>query len=289
MAWNRPREDGRAVSTKPPLHIGRPKAALQSKAVRGAIAGAIVVVGAAVAAWWIWPEDDDTAVSSKPPYRDGLIKEVKPAAPRAVKEKPAETPVAEEPQLTSVQRMLKGATLLQAHTNRAGTIVERYRLANGTIHEHVIDPPPLFSNLSDQIIASVIGAKAGTPIPPLPPMRPTDLNNAFVNSLLEPIRVNENDSPEKAALKMAVKATREEIAQIIKSGDSRTVVEILQDHVADNNQKVVLKAEAIEQLHEVIKTEGQDFAAEYLEKVNKRLETYGVSPIKMPSGQKRRN
>ena len=284
MAWNRPSNDGRAVSTKPPLRRGhRPR-----PTVRGAIAGSVIVLIATVAAWWLWPEGE-SAGETPPPRNEGLIKEVKPAAPREAKAMPAEKPVAEEPRLTSVQRMLKGATLLQAHTNRAGTVVERYRLANGTIHEHVIDPPPLFSNPSDQIIASVIGAKAGTPIPPLPPMRPNDLNNAFVNSLLEPIRVNENDSPEKAALKMAVKATREEIAQIIKSGDGRTVVEILQDHVADNNHKVALKGEAIEQLHEVIRTEGEDFAAEYLEKVNKRLETYGISPIKMPSGQRRRN
>ena len=71
MAWNRPTESGEAVSR--PLQ----KRAGDRFPVRGAIAGAIVVVGAGIAAWWLWPNGEG-AGEAPPSRKEGLIKEVKP-------------------------------------------------------------------------------------------------------------------------------------------------------------------------------------------------------------------
>ena len=86
MAWNRPKENGEAVS--------RP---LQKRKgfrfpIRGAIAGAIFSLGAAVAAWWLWPSGE-SAGETPPSQTRQRIKEVKPAAsPKAAEVKPKDPP-----------------------------------------------------------------------------------------------------------------------------------------------------------------------------------------------------
>lgn len=75
-------EDGRARTLAAPRRTWSVR-----PTVRGAIAGAIVVLCAAVAAWWLWPTQErgeDAALAER-----GLIKEVKPAAA------PVAAPVAE--------------------------------------------------------------------------------------------------------------------------------------------------------------------------------------------------
>ncbi len=73
MGWNKPSEDGRAVSTKPPRrdHRSRPT-------VRGAVAGAIVVVGATVA--WFCRSPVDVTAPSHPEKKSerSAIKESRP-------------------------------------------------------------------------------------------------------------------------------------------------------------------------------------------------------------------
>ena len=79
MAWNRPSENGEAVSR--PLQ----KRSGDRFPARGAIAGAVVVLGAAVAAWWLWP-NGESAGETPPPQTKQRIKEVKSApAPKAAK------------------------------------------------------------------------------------------------------------------------------------------------------------------------------------------------------------
>ena len=68
MAWNRPKEREQGIGNR-----GAGKSPF-----RGLIAGAIVVIGAAVAAWWIWPEGE-SAGETPPPQARQRIKEVTPA------------------------------------------------------------------------------------------------------------------------------------------------------------------------------------------------------------------
>ena len=174
--------------------------------------------------------------------------------------------------------------LIEARTNsNSGVIIERYRTPDGKTHRKVINPPPIFSNPSDQIIALAMSARAGQRIPPLPPMRPDQLNQAFVNSLSSPIEIQDDDKPEVAALKLAVSQTRSEIAELIKAGDGRTVAEILQEHVETTNRNADMRAEAASQLRRILESRDPELAEEYLSRANKLLQEYGINPLKMPS------
>jgi len=173
--------------------------------------------------------------------------------------------------------------LLQTTTNAlTGSITETYRTPDGKVHKHVKRPPPIFPNVSDQMIAMLVSAKSGQRIPPLPQMQPDKLDQAFAESLLSPITINENDLPEAVALKMAVKAVRNEIASSIKAGDTRNVSEILRDHVDQVNFDVELRCEAIRQLKKVLDEGDPEFSKAYLNKVNENLAKYGIDSLEMP-------
>ncbi len=88
MAWNRSSNSqqtetalrrGGTPRTSPSGPFGRLRRRIPTVAV---IVGAVVVLGAAVAAWWLWPEGEtrQDAASTK----RGLIKEVAPAVPTNV-------------------------------------------------------------------------------------------------------------------------------------------------------------------------------------------------------------
>ena len=67
MGWNRPSENKVEVEGKGRQRNGR---------LKGLIAGAIVVLGAGIAAWWLWPEEETQDAT---PAKRGLIREVAPA------------------------------------------------------------------------------------------------------------------------------------------------------------------------------------------------------------------
>ena len=290
MAWNRPSEDGRARSPSAPRRAGTAR-----PTVRGAIAGAVVVLGAAVAAWWLWPERDtrQDAASTK----RGLIKEVTPAA--APKAKPA---VVAEGQgdkafpekwddsfVTNHELRLHFSKLVSATTAECGVVTERWRMPNGKYWRHQVDPPPIFDNPSDNAIARVLGDRSGAPMPPCPELDARDLNDAFVKSLVSPIEINEDDKPWVVALKLSVKEARSEIARLIKEGDTRSVGEILRDHLDENNRQAELRGDALKGYYKTLGESGEEAAAEYLNKVNKALEKFGVSPIKTNPQTERRS
>lgn len=226
------------------------------------------------------PEKNPTPMdSSEIPSVEKKSEPIPPPVTSVSKEVvPTNTPtvVVEEPKVEQV--------LIEARTNsNSGVIIERYRTPDGKTHRKVINPPPIFTNPSDQIIALAMSARAGQRIPPLPPMRPDQLNQAFVNSLSTPIEIKDDDKPEVAALKLAVSQTRSEIAELIKAGDGRTVAEILQEHVETTNRNADMRAEAASQLKRILESRDPELAEEYLSRANKLLQEYGINPLKMPS------
>ena len=78
---------------------------------------------------------------------------------------------------------------------------------------------------------------------------------------------------------MAVMETRQEIAKMIKNGDTRSVGEILSEHIEINNRTAEMHRDALLQLEVIRRDEGDDFAREYLEKVNEKLNSYGMQEI----------
>lgn len=187
--------------------------------------------------------------------------------------------------ITNREMRIKFSTLVNASTNDSGVVTERYRMPNGQCWRRQIDPPPIFDNPSDNAIAMALGDRSGAPIPPYPGLYDANLDEEFVKSLLKPIAINEDDKPWLVAMKTAVKETREEIARRIKAGDTRSVGEMLREHVQENNRIADMQGNAILGYQKILRTDGEEAAAEYLEKVNEALERFGVAPIKATSNK----
>lgn len=275
MGWNQPKNTRESnEATRPSLPLW----------VRGFLAAAIVVVGAVGAWWWVTSGNDakPKAAKSKPSAKIAEAKPVRSAAP--VSEKKTEEKADDEKWEDAFERIPekrhKFSKLETVTTSSCGVINERWRMPNGKYWRRQVDPPPLFDNPSDNAIATVLGQRAGTPMPHYPGLDDADLNKEFAKSLLKPIEIGEDDKPWLVALKMSVKEARAEIARMIKEGDPRSVGEILRDHVEENNRQADLTADALKGYNQVLSEDGEEAAAEYLEKVNKALEGYGVAPIK---------
>lgn len=247
------------------------------------IAALLAAVGGAW--WWLTAREDTRPPAPKAVKVAKDINVVK--TPKVVPSKPAATNApAEKPLppwndsfMTNREMRLKYSTLFQATTNDGGLIIERYRLPNGKTWRKMIDPPPVFNNISDQAIAMVVGGAAGAPIPPVPGLDSANLNAEFIKSLEVPIQIEPDDTPRIAALKIAVKETREEIAAAIKAGDKRSVGEILSGHIKLNNRQSSLQGEALRALDQVRDRDGEEAAAEFLKAVNENLKSYGVAPV----------
>jgi len=250
----------------------------------GLIAGLIVVIGVA-AIWWFGgrsPESDNKTIKQS---NHSLIAEVKPqivtnAETEVVQVNMPETKIEwREEYMKSTEMRLKFGTLLHSRTNDTGMVIERYRLPNGQTWRRMVDPPPIFENRCDQAIMLALGDASGAPIPPVPGLDDADLDEEFKQGFLSPITINDDDKPEVVALKLAVKETRSEIARMIKDGDTRSVGEILQEHIELNNHMAKMHAEALQQIEKVRKAEGEEFAAEYRTKVNESFKEYGIQPL----------
>ena len=112
------------------------------------------------------------------------------------------------------------------YTNQSGGIVETLTLADGRKVEKVRYPKDIFSNPSDNIIALALSFKPGQHMPPLPNL--STLDEDFAKSLLDPIRINDEDPDNVKEIKLAVKEAKAYIASEIRNG--RSVQECLNEH-----------------------------------------------------------
>ena len=166
------------------------------------------------------------------------------AAKPIVKPKVGEVDVSTETNAVPVE-LYNGKKVVgrDVRTNRTGAVIEKIRLVDGRLIESVHPPKPIFSNPSDQLIAMAISAKPGQSMAPMPDMASIDKD--FANSFLSPIRIEDSDSEDVKALKLAVKEARAYIAAEVKKG--RTVQECLNEHceqierIADSHQMALMQ------------------------------------------------
>jgi len=255
------------------------------------LAGVALVLGGA----WVWLADHPASGPYQPEQPAKHKSEKHATLPKPVLHpKPAPNPgatnaapVAKEESLPpwddsfmkNREMRLKYSTLFQATTNEGGLVIERYRLPNGKTWRKIIEPPPLFGNICDQAIAMVMSGAAGAPIPPVPGLDNANLDAEFLKSLEVPIRIEPDDPPRVAALKLAVKETRDEIVRLKADGDKRTVGQMLNEHIKATNRNAEMQAEALRAIEEVRRKDGDEMADEYLKAVNENLKSYGVAPV----------
>lgn len=223
--------------------------------------------------WWILPEGE-TAVSSKPPYRDGLIREAKPAR----------APVAEV-----VTNLPPGKRILQIIRSRGGrknlTDADKAEIAalrkEQLEKEGVPVPPPAgtaaFECHSDQVISMVL--TGGDDIPPFPGTE-EDLEREFIRSLDIPIVINEDDSEQVKEAKRTVAEARVEIDAEMKKG--RGFREILEEYRQRVMDDAAQRKEVRDMAREMMRNgEGESVDA-FLDKANRILGDRGIEAVDRP-------
>jgi hypothetical protein len=110
----------------------------------------------------------------------------------------------------------------------------------------------------------------------------------FVNSLMEPVKIEEDDSEEDKQLKKDVEATKRELAKRIKSGED--LATILTETREEVRRLAAIKQDIMTIAREELsKAELSDSdVKDYYEAVNKLLEQKGIAPINANSLMKRR-
>lgn len=200
----------------------KPSGGKSPSPLRGIVAGGVVVALAVGA--WLFLSNDKPAPKDDGDQKPKKIKEVKPSPP-----KPNPMPVVEQKVETP-----KGPPWPEKSPHpdgewRHGEGPRSIAVTNGCLvtYPHypgvqMILPHPAFAapfeTLLDNEIARIISAKPGDDFIDVP--LPKNFDDKFAESLLVPIKVNEDDTPEKAELKKQVLEARKVLVEAVKRGES---------------------------------------------------------------------
>ena len=272
MAWNRPSNDGRANAPGSPRRAGT---ARPTKAVRGVIAGAVVVLGAAVAAWWLWPtgETRQDATSTK----RGLIKEVTPAAAPKVAEEEEKKP---EPPKYWEQPTTNGLTWRQAKV----WYWKRRPKPSITNDSSRTEAPPaycIFSHDCDNKIALYLSIEPGQTLVGAPEYGEA-FKKDFAESLKEPIIVTKDDDEWTANLKRAVTQTKIELIDRMNAGED--IGKILEDTHEELRKMCLYKSDIEQTFHEQIKeldNPTEEDIEDAIKAANMLLDQKGIAPMRI--------
>ena len=271
MAWNRSSNDGRARSPSAPRRAGTARPA----AVRGAIAGAIVVLGAAIAAWWLWPAGE-RAGETPPPRKEGLIKEVKPQLSAEEQEK------LDHPGMVKVRgkwypeyNEQGGKIWISKNWVRYHTpVISTSGCSRVSFEEKV------FRNAADRDIAVLINREPGTMIVGNYTYGERFVND-FLRSLKTPIIVTQEDDERTAALKRAVNEAKIELKARYDAGED--IGKIMDDTRKEMRELGAYRAELNQLVQRQLNGADADAVKDIYEAANKMLTDRGVKPLRMPT------
>lgn len=271
----RPRNRAGFLTLKTMLKpLVRPDAKKPKSKVATWIVGASVLIAALALVVLLWPSEPDEppAPPSAPPAtpRKRTLAETKTNTTSVVRTNVVRKAVASLGYEDGVEILS-----LTARTNTAGAVIEKLKLADGTIKMKVSPKPPLFENACDQVIAMAISTKPGDAMPPLPDL--TGIEEDFANSLLSPIRINDDDSDEVKLIKEQVIEVRKELAQTVKNGGS--VMEALLAHQDEMNRIYESRLTAIQMMQRIQAESGIEAAQEFADEVNRRFESENIPAI----------
>ena len=285
MSWNRPSE--KKVEEK-----GRDR---QRKSyLKGLLAGLGVVVGAGIAAWFVFSGGEtDTSPIQKKSARSA-IKEMKPVAAvatnatRAVAATNA-AEVVSKPDDGAIMTVgpHRIAEIVKVVTNADfNQVVLTVRTVDGKIGE-VVRParPPVFTHGTDQLLALTLCHDSRVATPPLPGLRNGNTHDQdFLESLKEPILVSKDDSEEVAEQKRTVREARKQIKDLMDQGYHFD--EILDDYERLSSENREIRNKAMRELKEIHSSGDRESAEIYREKINAAFETMGIDPLDKPGERK---
>lgn len=273
MAWNRPTSNTvDATSSSRPSGRGK-----MPRLRRGLLAGAIVVALGSAALWFFsGNEARQDAASTK---GRGRIKEVKPAvAPtNAVPAKPVDP--REDYDHTKMYRDENG--LLRWNTGCIAPDPTRKVLPTLVVSR--LESPHIFSNSFDRALNALLTRRPGSLSIAKRNYYSESFQAAFIKSLTDPVKPNENDSPRTKQLKQAVLDAKKEISARIKAGEN--LGDILTE--ADNELKRLhqYQHDLRKQVNDLVKKgeySTQD-VKDLVAAANDMLEKKGLNPIREDS------
>ena len=267
MAWNKPTEREQGIGNRE-----------QGKSpFRGLVAGAVVTLGAAVAAWWLWPEGK-SAGQTPPPRNGGLIKAVKPEVVATTNAAPKEK-----------VRPYDDYDHETCYRDAQGFL--RLKKSNARVHDPAVKYIPIkpigdpskaiFKRTSDRCIARLIMYEpSGTGIPDRRDYYSEAFQKDFMESLKSPEFVKEDDSDWVKSVKRATNEAKAEIMARIRAGEK------LGDILTETRNEIIRLGEyrksVMATLNDSIRgrSDLSDSDVEtYIDAANKMLEEKGVKPI----------
>lgn len=274
MAWNRSSEE---------KVVSKGEGEQRSVHLKELIAGAVVIVGAGIAAWWLWPSDE-SAGETPPPRNGGLIKEVTPAA--APTNKVVETPkkvyrTKEEQYFAETNGLSKMGMMRWRFQHRPP--------AGWTNDTSITEGKPnyaIFTYEAENDIAALLTHEPGETLIGDGGYG-EKFRREFMKSCEEPILIGDDDTPEQAALKKQMIATKIELRNRMAAGED--ICEIMRE-TRKEYQRMNEMQDSVKSLLRDVKHEGgktmQDME-DALEAANRMLEEKGVAPLKLSPLAKR--
>lgn len=293
MGWN---GSSAATSAATNKKIAKPRKASSgapmSGAFKGTLALILVLAIGAGAYWYVTNALPKVKESTEEKIEKKTIAEVEPEiAERVDEEVKVEVPQIVTNRHGNVVQKKKPET----YTDARGIL--RYKNGNGRVpladaHKYLIksksysDGLPEFKHQVESEIATLITLQPGEMlIGDMPHGKAFERD--FINSLMEPVEILEDDTEEDKKLKQDVEAIKHELAERLKQGEN--VGEILQETRDELRRMASYKNDVMAMVREQIMENAQttDDVDAYYEAMNKMLESKGIEPVKM-SGLMRR-
>lgn len=268
MAWNRSSNDGRAVSTKPPLRRDH-----RSRPTVWGVAGAVVVLGAAVAAWWLWPAGEtrqDVASTKK-----ALIKEVKAQIPTNT-----ETDVAQSTTNAKPKAVCKFKTYIDEQGRERYANTGHLCYANRPSAEPIaVGKPAAFKHVAENQIFSLLVIAPGGAL-----FGARKFDDRFLASLKksfsEPVEILETDSESMKAAKRQVEEIKGELKQRLAAGED--ICKELNEEYREIVRLAQYKNDVMKLVREASygKKLSDNDLADLVNAANAMLEEKGIAPMK---------
>lgn len=239
----------------------------------GVVLAALVVAVLVATSLTSGKNEDEGNNDNKPAAK---ITEVKPVA--TVATSALEAPAA--PAIDPTKRYEDGVEVVAENirTNSSGAVIEKLTLADGRKISKIHPPKPLFENPADQVIALAISTKPGQSMPPLPDI--SNIDKDFADSLLAPIKINDDDSEEVKELKAKVMEAKAYLIEEVKNGGS--VYEALMAHQKEMETIADSHLMAIQEVQKIREENGVEMAREFAERVNESFRVRGIPEIPVP-------
>lgn len=248
--------------------LAKRKSAKSVSAVRGVLAGLVVVVGALAAFYFLVPSNSgneqkqNVKKQERKPNAYGTPKPANDSGAAVKQDKKSAT------QGNAAPAALPGDT----HSDSAATDGET------PAQEEKPKPRRIFKHGTDQLIWLAVFASNGGPIPPLPHITAADTDK-FIDTLNDPIAIDPEDPPRIQDMKRKINELRKEVAGMIAQNPGKELSDILNEHRDEFNGRLNLHSDAQREYNRFLEEGDAEGAEEYRLQANELLAEYGVEPI----------